>query len=115
LRVIRAYRTGCAADGSSVGLELDVEITGYEGKLLSAGAATNADPDPLVAINIRPATNDWRHVVALAPLGGMKDRVAAGTIRIQFGMATVPARTALLSQPLSVVVSAAGPASCMRS
>ena len=113
--MLHAYRTGCSADGTSAGVGLDIEVTGYAGRVLSAGAATTADADPLIVTNIRPSNNDWRQVITLTPLGGANDRIAAGTIRIQFGMATVPARAALLPKPLSVVVPGAGPASCMGS
>jgi hypothetical protein len=114
LRVLSAYRTGCRSDGTSAGLALDVEIVGYSGQLLSAGAATAADPDPLVATSVRPSNNDWRHRIIFTPLAETQDRLAAGTVRIRFGVSVVKTGTALLSQPLSVVVPSASAEACVK-
>jgi hypothetical protein len=114
LRVLHAYRIGCQPDGTSSGLGLDVEVTGYSGQLLSAGAATNAAPDPLVAVNIRPTSADWRHLITLTPLGGAQDRIAAGNVRVNFGMATASTRAALLPQSLPVTVPSSSAATCIK-
>jgi hypothetical protein len=96
-------------------LALDIEVTGYDGQLLGAGAFTAADPDPLVAANVRPTSNDWRHLITLRPLASLQDRLAAGTIHIRFGMAVVKDDAKPISQPLSVVIPSVGSRTCIKS
>jgi hypothetical protein len=115
LRVLHVYRQDCRSDGTSAGITLELEIKGYRGQLLSAGAATAADPDPLVSAGIRPASSDWRHIVTLTPLADKQVRLAAGRVQIRFGVSIVRTGKALLARPLSVIVPSTASGDCIKS
>lgn len=113
LRVLRAYRTGCAANGTSAGLAFDVEINGHRSQPLSGGVATNADDSLLFDGNFRPTANEWKHRISMTRLARPTVRLGAGKVKVLFDVIVMTTKKTILATPLTVVIPAASKSACL--